>query len=215
MQLYLDQIISSNSGTLQIALPSGAKIKAILTEDPTYSVQNNWGPILPGIQTLSDISQMADSTNIIAFINASSAGWKGTEPLTISVQFILLNYKRGLNIKKQIKELAKMAALEQATNGGGALVQVHGGYSNKFFADNKTLFIDADANNGNSSLASTTTGLITVTIGNQLRIKNLLLADLQVTHSATQVASGEPLFIKAEASFRTYRAPLTSDIDSL
>ena len=122
MQLYLDQIISSNSGTLQIALPSGEKIKAILTEDPTYSVQNNWGPILPGIQALSDISQMADNTNIIAFINASSAGWKGTEPLTISVQFILLNYKRGLNIKKQIKELAKMAALEQATNGGGARV---------------------------------------------------------------------------------------------
>ena len=93
MQLYLDQIISSNSGTVQIVLPSGTKIKGILTEDPTYSVQNNWGPILPGIGSLSEMAQLADNTNIVAFINASSAGWKGTEPLTISLQFILINYK--------------------------------------------------------------------------------------------------------------------------
>ncbi len=41
MQLYLDQIISSNSGTVQIVLPSGTKIKGILTFNIKYIIFRN------------------------------------------------------------------------------------------------------------------------------------------------------------------------------
>lgn len=216
--LYLDQILKKKSGVVTLTIPdpvnvgSTTTLTGLLTESPSISLQNSWGSLFPDISTLSDFSQLVGSQNIISWLAASQAGWKGTDPLAIGIEFYMISYKKGINIKLEVAKLMKMATLYSEDGLVGlATVQVHGGYSNNYTVNNNQFFSDVSA--AQNSLNAEKVGLIKMEIGDQLRLNTLLLSDIQVTPSTVQVDSGVPLYIKVVANFRTYRTLLTTDID--
>jgi len=222
MGLYLDQIFNSKVGIINLNIPDPSgngtftSIDGFLSENPSMSFQNNWGSIFPDFNALGEMSQLMGSKNIFSWLASTQAGWKGTEPINIGTEFYVISYdsKASKNIKEQVKVLIKMASLYQGT---GLLenesVMVHGGYSNNYWKSTGEFFQNEE--DFKSDLTSTKTGLITMTIGNQMTIKKLLLSDVNVTPSTVQVASGIPLYIKVSANFRTYMAPIASDIDDI
>lgn len=225
--LYLDQIIEKSSGVITLTIPdvtggsNWSTLTGYLSESPSISLQNTWGSLFPDMSTLADISSLAGSKNIISFLTASQAGWKGTEPLTIGVEFYMISYKKGTNIKAEVAKLAKMATLYSAEGDnlkGMTTVQVHGGYSNNYL-NNNNQFIGSVEEALKSGTVAEKAGLIKMEIGGQLRLSSLLLSDIQITPSVIQVGTpsnnntGIPLYIKVNANFRTYRTMLSSDID--
>ena len=238
--LYLDGVFDSNNSaspsTVRIVSPNPGEggsvdVTGLLIGDPTFSLQNKWGPIISDVSNLTDFSSLWGTAGMFSWIAASTNCWKGTSPVSLGISFYLINYKQnGLNFESKLKTLAKLAAVGRT---GGALesmqVTVHGGYQADILKDNTSYFTDSktfmDKGYQGDVLQQGVTqmfnpegmakGAVAVIFGNKNAIANLLLVKLDVTESTIEVADAsggnrKPLFYRVDAQFVGV-APVTTD----
>lgn len=230
-KLFLDGIFSDKSdspSSIRIEQSEvGVNLIGLTTSDPTFSAQNKWGPIINDVSNLQDLGSLMGFGNMASWVGASTMCWKGTSPLTMGIEFYLINYKRGLNLEPQLKALVRLAALDVTNK---ALVKVHGGYLPDVLSDNETFFNGSITSmkdlggkgleNFASSPQSYGKGSITITFGHKSTIGNLLLSKIDVTESTVEVADAnggnrKPLFYRVSAQFTGVRPLLTTDVDSM
>ena len=246
--LFLDGIYSYNSdspSSVRITMPNydatsnveRINLVGLMTGDVSFSAQNNWGTVISDLSNLQDLASLAGSKNMFAWINASTMCWKGTQPLSIGVDFYLINYKRGLNLESQLKILVKLASLSSSTSDFGSefLAQVHGGYAPDIFQSNKEGFFTigkiSSAQNLSNSIDTSTfydsgnitgnaRGALQLEFGHKSKIRNLLLSKINVTESLIEVAdqnggNQKPLYYKVNAQFVGVKPLITADVDSM
>ena len=222
MTLLLNQIFTnSKSGIVKIGLPDGNIVTGLLANDPSIRVRNQWGSILPDTEDLNQILQTVGSKNLFAWVSASSAAWKSSDPLNIGLDFYLLSYDKTSDVKGQARRLMSLAAMGTPEGGNFAqatMVTVHGGYKIDILESNSELNvgnIESYLQGAAQTLIGDHPGTLTIQIGDQITLKNMLLEECSAEHSRVQVESGVPLFIKISATFRLCRAPLISDIEGI
>ena len=210
----------------------------LMTGDPTWSASNKWGPIINDISNLSDISSLIGSDSMFTWINASTMCWKGTSPLSLSFDFYLINYSKGLEIEAKLRSFVKLASLYKdpdATVGANFKVLVHGGYAADILTGNSGYFDNSndiksvtDLNNaGNINNLENelyqngnAKGAIQVQFGHKSKIRNLLLSKVSVTESTIEVADQQggnikPLYYRVSAQFTGVRPLITTDVNEM
>lgn len=243
MTLYLDGIFGAIGqgapSVITIDYPiAGEKgegyrstIQGLLVNEPTLSSSVKWGPILNDLTNIQDVASLLGSPHMWSWIGASVMCWKGTAPLTTSIDFYLINYKRGLGLEQSLKELNYLTSLTQA---GNVAIQVHGGYSAKVLEINKTIF-----NNGRprkvkrgedvpTKIAEDLKdfrayaedkrmeeGTLRIQLGDKIKLRNMLLNRLDITPSIVEVPDGKPLYYKISMSLTGSRPLLSTDIDNM
>lgn len=218
-------------------------IRAILESDIRFSIGNKWGNLIELGTELSDTQQALNlgNHNLFHWISASSVGWKGSEPLTITFTCYLVTVKSPeagqISIKEQALSLISLAALYVNMDDNpvikNATVKVHGGYEPRYFTGNADLIGDNthasdNLNKASNILPSTSlkdmytsggddTGLISVTWGGPQgpNISGLLLEKCEVEVSSVMCAPGIPLWIKLTPQLRTFRSLTTKDVSYL
>ena len=234
-KLFLDGIFTGSSES-----PSSIKIEhrnsdgvkdvslvGLTTSDPSFSAQNKWGPIINDVGNLQDLASLMGSSNYLSWIGASVMCWKGTTPLSLGVDFYLINYKRGLRLEENLEAFVKLAALDVTSENQ---VKIHGGYIPDVLANNQdqkywngSISSVSDLNNMGLEAGATnniTKGVITITFGHKSTISQLLLSKVDVTESNIEVAdenggNRKPLYYKVSAQFTGVRPLLTTDVESM
>lgn len=141
MSLFINTIADSLAGTATFSLPAcdGTNnfviVDGFLVDNPTINMKNEWGSLLPDITSLNDYAQLA-GVGMTSWLSTSKAAWRGTDPITLTLSFYLLTYRkaqidgtgtgRDLPVSKQAAYFAQLAALR--TGDHGIDVGVHGGY---------------------------------------------------------------------------------------
>lgn len=242
--LYLDGIFSSvmsSPSSVRLSIPNPSDkgftldLVGLIIGDPTFSTQNKWGTVINDVSNLTDVTALLGTSSMFTWINASTMCWKGTAPLSLSIEFYLLNYRSdGPNLEKELKNLIKLSALAP---GEGALKGVtavpHGGYASDIFSNNYKSFFTkdttfsnvntSDLNQASSDLYSAggyAKGAVTVDFGHKMSIRNLLVSRVNVTKSTTEVASFnggniKPLYYRVSVQFTGVRPLLTTDVDAM
>ena len=204
-------------------------IQGLLVSEPNFSAKNSWGPLISNLDTLSEVSQLASSENVAAYVGAATQAWKGTSPIEFSVEFYLINYKRGLRLEEKLTNFVKLASLYAS---GAVSVKVHGGYHFDVTATNTDMDVNKgffggwtpggdlikDLTNDLAALGkfSNTVGTCTVVFGNaKMTIKDVLLARLDVSSSNTEVPDQRPLYYRVSASFVGTKPLRTEDVDGI
>lgn len=166
MTLFLNTIANDVAGTVVFSLPNcgnesdpqeGDKgytiVQAFLSEDPVINMKNNWESVIPDATALSDFTQLA-GIGATSWISTSKASWKGTDPVTVTLNFYLLTYRmsqlRGdsknpqdMPVTQQAARFAQLLAISPKTNSvsSGKLsdfgINVHGGYRANYFEANE------------------------------------------------------------------------------
>lgn len=247
-KLFLDGIFNDGNvspSSIIITIPNASskpkkadrftKLTGLMIGDPTWGAANKWGTIINDISNLTDISSLVGSDSMFSWINASTMCWKGTAPLSIGVEFFLINYKEGLGLENKLRSFMKLASLYQdpdATAGANYKVLVHGGYSADVLTGNKKLFdsvkdIEGLKDHAASSAAGAlyggradAKGAVQLQFGHKSKISNLLLTKINVTESTVEVASADgsnpkPLYYRVSAQFTGVKPLLTVDIDRM
>lgn len=240
-KLFLDGIFDMSSdspSTIRLGVPletSGNQrevLRGLIIGEPSFSAQNKWGPIINDLSNLSDFSSLMGSSSLFSWVSASTMCWKGTTPLNIGVEFYLINYKKGLNLRENLKNLVKLASLNadpDATDlGQNFKVKVHGGYAASVLESNKDIFNNMDFKDlkdfkkenipFSRDEAGNIEGSVWISFGHSLRIKNLLLTKIDVVKSTVEVADQmgtniEPLYYRVSASFTGIKPLITTDVD--
>ena len=202
----------------RIYLPDNTQFEGLLTSDVSIQLGNKFGALIPGVEMLSDLAQLAGGKNLPAWIGTSTQGWRGTDPIKFSLDMYLINYKPKLDYERKLRDLVSLAAVApgktMAGDNSGWSVQAHGGYSPDVFLNNAGRYLDTgavdiaswaqseDRNVKQDNMQATANalarasfageqneGTLTVTIGNRFRLSNLLLTSVSVTPSIVEVYS--------------------------
>ena len=102
-KLFLEGIFENNSES-----PSSVKIHCspsadavgeinltgLMLSDPSFSAQNKWGPVINDVTNLQDLGSMLKTESLFSWISSSVMCWKGTSPLSLAIDFYLINYKK-------------------------------------------------------------------------------------------------------------------------
>ena len=248
-KLFLDGIFnkSSNSpSTITISVPvstgtsfinDGVLLRGLIIGDPTWTASNKWGPIINDFSSLQDWASLIGSNNQFSWINASTMCWKGTSPLGIAVDFYLINYAKGLNLKSKLSTFVKLAAIAKSQSNSDFRVQVHGGYAPDIFSGNKSFFTNEGGIRGlmendsalselNAEVANIfgggkiAKGSLSIQFGHKSKISNLLLSKVNVTESTIEVADSnggniQPLYYRVSAQFTGVQPLVTTEVDSI
>lgn len=244
-KLFLDGIFGGSSdspSTVRITLmnPSSkaglnVDLKGLMVGDPTFSLGNKWGPIINDLSNLQDFASLVGSDSMFTWVNASTMCWKGTNPISISIEFYLINYKNNLGLEVQLRNLAKLASLMEdpsATAGKAYKAMVHGGYAADILDSNASFWSsninDINALKDNSDLdfqlydaAGNAKSSIRLQFGNKSKISNLLVSKVDITESTIEVANQDgksgrkPLYYRVNVQFTGVRPLLSSDLDSM
>ena len=109
-KLFLDGIFSkatNSPSSVGITFPVGdnqfEKLVGLMIGDITFSAQNKWGPVINDLTNLADFSALVGSQDLVSWISASTMCWKGTEPLSIGIEFYLINYAKNLDLERKLK----------------------------------------------------------------------------------------------------------------
>ena len=237
------------AGKIEIALPpvsgngAGNLISGFLADELTLEMGNTWGSIIPSGESLRQVAQTIGMNDVFTWIQASAVAWKGTQPLTFTIDVYLVTLFRNQSpsILSCAKEIMKMSAL-YTDNDDIATAKIHGGYSVDYATANyyigsggsiatlladskKTQQFDPDKANkafsgfqkdvASPMLTGTQQGTITLYINDTMKIENLLLERTTITHSKAYVDEITPLYVKLGLSFRTFRSPTVKDIENL
>ena len=207
-------------------------LNGLIVSEPTLSSSVRWGPILNDLSNLQDVASLLGSPHMWSWIGASVMCWKGTSPLTTNLEFYLINYKRGLNLEKKLKELNYLTSLIQIGD-NKATVQVHGGYSAKVLAGSNEKYFDNNVkknkkDNSRDFLGKVLEpfkkladdenmeeGTLRIQIGNKILIKNMLITRLDVTPSIVEVPDGKALYYRVSISLTGSRPLLSTDIEQM
>lgn len=251
-KLFLDGIFKKNDSPsgVHIYMPNSSKktgentalnLYGLMVGDVSFQAQNKWGTILHDLSNLADFSSLAGQESMFSWVNASTMCWKGTNPLTIGIEFYLINYQKGLGLESQLKRLIKLASLykNQAAGslGSNFKVLVHGGYAADILKSNSSLWsmelksvmgLQNDSNlNGPESIDKklydsngNALGSLTLRFGHKSTIRNVLLSKIDVTESNVEVidqAGGniKPLYYRVSAQFTGVRPLLSTDVDHM
>lgn len=247
-KLFLDGIFNENynspsSVIITMPYPSGKAIDSppqltgLMIGDPTWGAANTWGTVINDISNLSDISSLVGSESMFSWINASTMCWKGTAPLSLGIEFYLINYKKNQNpsLEKNLRSFVKLASLYRdadATVGENFKVLVHGGYAADILDGNAKYFTKSvkDVENLKETEVSglskdlykngNAKGSVQLQFGHKSTISNLLLSKVNVTESTIEVADQEgknikPLYYKVSAQFIGVKPLLTVDVDRM
>lgn len=229
-KLFLDGIFTNSSqspSSIRIVLEGGGvDLVGLSTSDPSFSAQNKWGPVINDVSNLQDLFSLVGS-NMASWVHASTMCWKGTSPLNIGIEFYLINYKRGLGLEKQLKELVKLAAIGVQGGMGGIAVDVHGGYKPDVTSDNNKKYWTTQISSvadlkdfSGRSVTGTEPKSITLYFGHKSIISNLLLSKIDVTESNVEVSDVngnniKPLYYRVSAQFTGVKPLLTTDVDGM
>ena len=251
-KLFLDGIFKKNGendspSAVYIYMPNAASsltsaevpyITGLMVGDPSWGGANQWGTILNDVSNLTDISSLIGQASMFTWINASTMCWKGTSPLSMSIEFYLINYKKGLGLEDKLRSLMKLASLykdREAKAGKDVKVLVHGGYAADIMKGNSKLFdssitdvksLSKDSDKYNKVEKSlnyqdgSAQGTLTVQFGHKSVIKNLLLSKINVTESTVEVADQnggtiKPLYYRVSTQFTGIKPLLTKDVDTM
>lgn len=246
-KLFLDGIFSNTSdspSSLRITMPNyngrsdvpEIDLVGLMISDVSFSAQNSWGTVVNDLTNLQDLSALVGSDSMFSWISASTMCWKGTSPLSISIEFYLINYIKGLKLEEQLKTLVKLASVAKdpnATVGKNFKVMVHGGYAPDIFKGNNSFFTVGDITsvrelNGeffnatdlysNGDISSHAQGALQLQFGHKSIIRNLLLSRINVTESNIEVSdrngnNKKPLYYRVSAQFTGVRPLITTDVD--
>ena len=247
VNLFLDDIFnekapaSPNKVVLSVPIWNGESTKRVtvcglLASEPNINTGNKWGPILENYASISEFSSLLGLQSMFAWIGASTMCWKGTNPLSLNLDFYLINYRPNLNLEEKLKALTKLTALAEIKTGNLAnkvTVAVHGGYSaNKILADNQNQFIENQQYVENQRMDDSLgdffenlgvlftnpdfqPGLVTVQLGNKVSIGNLLVTRVDSIPSMVEVENGKALFYRVNVSLQGSRPLLTTDVDNM
>ena len=217
------------------------KIQGLLTSEVTVSSQIKWGTILNDVANLQGIASLLGEAKMWTWIGASTLCWQGTEPIKTSIDFYLINYKRGLRLEEKVKNLNLLTSMVQASGSSAARVLVHGGYASKILEPNKSLiangaggekkgtskqeptdnegFLDKllapFADIGNASRENLEEGTVKILIGNKLFLSQMLVQRLDVTPSIVEVEGGLPLYYRISMSLTGTRPLVSSIVDNM
>lgn len=157
--LFINTIADSCAGTALFSLPGTTgtggynnytNVIGFLSEDPSINMKSNWEAIIPDATSLSDWSQLS-GMGAVSWIASSKASWKGTDPITLTLNFYLLTYRmaqltgkeqgdpRNMPVSKQAARFAALLAVAPKKEGGkysGFGISVHGNYRANYFEDN-------------------------------------------------------------------------------
>ena len=199
------------------------------------SSQNKWGPILNDITNIQDVASLLGSSEMWSWIGASVMCWKGTEPVKTTVEFYLINYKRGLKLDEKIKDLNYLTSLYNLDK--NVAVEVHGGYQANVLRTNKEIFNNGvikkrkESNSIEGQLQGFKTfaddenleaGTLEIQFGHKMSMRQMLIARLDVTPSLVEVKSispahkgdkPEPLYYKVSLGLIGSRPLLSTDVD--
>ena len=150
-KLFLDGIFSASSASpnrIVIDMPNpgpssdaaSLHLVGLTTSDPSFSANNKWGTVINDLSNLTDFSSLVGSSNLWSWIGASTMCWKGTAPLSMGIEFFLINYAPGLNLDVQLKKLVKLASLSETKQKSDAQVYAHGGYAANVLTGNSEFF---------------------------------------------------------------------------
>ncbi len=211
-------------------------LTGLLVNEPTVSSSNRWGPILNDITNIQDVASLLGSENMWSWIGASVMCWKGTDPIKTSIDFYLINYKRGLNFQAKLKELNFLTSLRDI--GKAVAVSVHGGYSARVLETNQTHFNNGGnitkrgdgesskawlvsaldpytLSEGDSNWVNMEQGTVQLVFGKKMQLRNMLVQRLDVTPSIVEVPTGEPLYYRVSMSLTGSRPLLSTDVEGM
>ena len=98
MTLFLDRVSNDAAGKVVMHIPDCnggyVLIEGFLYEEPTINLKNNWQALIPDIGALNDYTQLA-GMGTVSWMSTSKAAWKGTEPITIDLQFYLITHRKA------------------------------------------------------------------------------------------------------------------------
>lgn len=244
-KLFLDGTFKEGSqspSTVYISVPypkKGSKgdprfiLRGLVEGDPTWTASNKWGPVIEDLTNIQDALSLVGSSSQFSWINASTMCWKGTNPLSINVNFYIINYSKTEHNEAGLKALISLAAIDKTEGSSMVKVKVHGGYAadvlsgNTQIWDNGTGIKNMKDNNDLSSLENdlydskgSALGSVTLQFGHKSRIRNLLLHKINVTESTVEVAEQDgggprPLYYKVSAQFTGVRPFVTTDVDDM
>jgi hypothetical protein len=163
--------------------------------------------------------------------------WKGTSPLSIGIEFYLINYSPELELESRLRRFVKLASLYKdpdATAGKNFKVLVHGGYASDVLTGNTSYFDNADNVRSITDLDKTSLGnlddrlyengnakgSLQIQFGHKSTIRNLLLSKVSVTESTIEVADQnggniKPLYYRVSGQFTGVRPLITTDVDEM
>ena len=247
-KLFLDGIFDEGSrspSTITISIPvptkssyiTGDVLRGLIVGDPTWSASNKWGPLLNDLSNLQDWASLLGEANQFSWVGASTMCWKGTTPLTLGIEFYLINYssKKSSQLRNTLKEFVKLASVARSDDSSAFKVRVHGGYAPDLFVNNREFFcslsnmkdfwkngkqsdIDTIENSIFTDNGRNAEGSITIRFGNKSKIRNLLLSKVDVTESTIEVTSldgsnPQPLYYRVNAQFTGVQPLVTTDVD--
>jgi hypothetical protein len=231
--LFLSNILNKDtaqgkSGVVEFTLPTYVvttkdtvivnkteTLRGWLSESPSYKLGNTWQPMLPSMDALGKASQaMTSSKEVVAWLGGAQSAWVGASPLEISLSFYLFSIDNTSKIKKELLKLLKLSVISagQDTTDPKVIVttgMVHGGYKPQLIDDR----IGGSLNN--TIKEDATEGFISIKIGNQLTLRRMLLVDVTPEHSSLEVPDHNPLYIKVNASFKSYRPITVSELTGM
>ena len=206
------------------------RVYGILTSEVSIGGSNKWGPIFSGLDALRDFTSLMGEQELVAWIGATVQCWKGTDPIAFTVDFTMVNYKPGLKLEEQIKNLMKLASITK-TGQGFAKVAVHGGYgadalqSNNYYFSSKGITSLSDFNIQAGDVANIGAGYqkgtVTIEIGSRFKIRNLLVSKCVFTPSTVEVVDSNsesealPLYYNVSVTLMGTHALLSTDVDAM
>lgn len=164
-ELFINTIANNSAGIVGFQLPyttgtgglssseGYAVVIGFLAEDPVINMKTNWEALLPDVSNLSDWSNLATGSSV-SWIASTKATWKGTDPITLSLTFYLLTYRKAqlkggkkgdpkdMPVSEQAARFAALLAVspKDVSEGDGPLaefgINVHGNYRANVFEGN-------------------------------------------------------------------------------
>lgn len=259
MSLFIKQIADKLAGQVAFSLPDNGSynnVVGFLSEDPVIKMGNKWESLVPDLGAINEFLQIANQGQA-SWISTSKMAWKGTEPITVTLNFYLITYLKSqvdgqtvghiMPVSKQAECFAKLVAVDKDDEAGGFFkdlrVNVHGGYKPNYFEGNDSVisntgFGSFGKNRGDyQDTGDDTIGTCHIVINgngmNSVVLRNMLLESLDMTPSTVRAGywngistkglsqtasfkgSGEPLYIKVNASFKLARVATVNDVKGL
>lgn len=237
MTLFLDGIFDEgrlSPSTVVIRYPtadggSRPSMRGLMVSEPTLSSKNKWGPILNDITNIQDVASLLGSGEMWSWIGASVMCWKGTEPIKTTIEFYLINYKKGLKLDEKLKDLNYLTSLYELHK--AVAVQVHGGYQARVLETNTAIFSNGRRENRGlgeylkdfnsvGNYDNFEQGTIEIQFGSKMSLRNMLIANMDVTPSLVEVADihgndPKPLYYRVSLGLIGARPLLSTDVDMM
>ena len=236
MSLFIKQIADKLAGQVAFSLPDNGnfvEVVGFLSEDPVIKMGNKWDSLIPDLGSINDFMQIANQGQS-SWISTSKMAWKGTDPITVMLNFYLITYLKSqvdgqtvnhiMPVSKQAECFAKLAAISQDDQAEGFFkdirINVHGGYKPNYFESNdnvlnNTGFGVSSKDRGNYITSDDGTGTCHIVINgngmNSVVLRNMLLESLDMTPSTVRAGYWNDIVnkgINQTASFKGSGEPL-------